>query len=567
LLERWRREKEARAPNFVWVRSLRPPALPLGGSHLVLGGHSDTVHDVDVSADGENLVSGSRDSTVRLWDTRTGAEKFVFKASAQVMAVAISADGRLVAAAPAGSKVVPLWDAASGKLIRELGPHDNDIQCVAFSPDGRYLAAGSDQTTVAIWHVESGRREAILKFPNRNRTESVAFSPDGAILISGGGWGVRDQQYIYIWDWKAGKFVGRFTAHISLLNRLRFAPDGKRFASCAGDAVGEYTIKIWNGETFAALILNGHTGSVRDIGFSPDGSRIVSGAWDQTVRLWDTLSGAQLLKIDIGSQVNCVGFLPGGRRVYSAGYDKVVRLWDSLVGIAETPARPDGKHNLWRLAYSPDGKFLVTGSERGALLLWDAATGRLACALPSVGGPVTNIVFSPDGGHLAVGTGTIPWDLDEPWGGSFDFDIRIFDVAIGTLVGTLTDIGSKVSPDQLRYSAAGDRIFTPLGGGRILVWDARTFHRIEQWTPEPAAKENAAAGRSNDAARINVRVAAPETIFTDRRSGRDIAWLSQPLYNETPHPTRMMWAGRSESVHAHQNDARKIDMVALEGRL
>lgn len=569
LLERWRREKQARQPDFVWVRTLRPPPLPLGGSHLVLGGHSDTIHAVDVSADGQTLVSASRDATVRLWDTRTGAEKFVFKTSAQVMAAVISPDGRVVAATSAVSKTVVLWDSVTGKLIRELGPHDKDLHCIAFSPDGRYLAAGSDQATVIVWHVESGRRDATMNGGNHNRTESVAFSPDGTVVLSGGGWGYQDNQYLYVWGWKTGELLRRITAHTSLLNRVRFAPDGHRFASCAGDVTGDYTIKIWNAETAAALVLKGHAESVQDIGFSPDGGRIISGSWDETVRLWDTLSGAQLLKIEIGSKVNCVGFLPDGRRVYSAGYDNVVRLWDSLVGIAETPSRLDGKDNLWRLAYSPDGKFLATGSEHGAVVLWDAVTGRVARELrPWVRGPVNNMMFSPDGKHLAVGTGNVPWEFDNtrPWEGSSDFDIRIFDVATGGIAGMLTDIGRKVSPRQLYYSGDGSRIITPLSGGPTLVWDANSFRKIEQWTPERTAQEQAAGNRPVGASRIKARVARPETIFTDQVSGRDIAWLSQPLYEVTPHPAGTMWAGCSEEVKADQNDARRIEMVALEGQ-
>jgi WD40 repeat protein len=569
LLESWRKEKQTRQPNVVWVRSLRPPALPLGTGHLVLGGHSDTIHTVSLSGDGERLVSGSRDYTVRLWDTRSGANLLVCKIKAPVYTAAISADSRLIAAVTV-SESVSLWQAATGKLLRELGPHEKQLQCIAFSPNGRFLAAGSDDATVVIWDVASGERVALLR-GGRNRTESVAFSPDGTVLLSGGGWGYRDNQYLYIWDWKAGKLLRRIVAHRSLITRVIFAPDGQRFASASGDAAGEYTIKIWTNDNDVPLVLNGHGESVQDIGFSPDGSKIVSGSWDQTLRVWDSVTGAQLLKIDIGNQINCAGYFPDGRRVYSAGYDNVVRIWDSLANASEAPNRPDGADNLWRLCFSPDGSVLATGSEHGAVVLWDGNTGRpLREMRPWVRGPVNNMVFSPDGRQLAVGTGNVPWefDSDRPWEGRSDFGIRIFDVASGEIAGGLNDLACKVSPGELRYSADGKKLITPLSvKGTVVVWDAVHFSRLEEASGEAGQVLLAkfAAPATAGARRIEAKLRAPETVFIDRISGREIAWLSQPLFELTPHPGGAIWAGRSDDVNADQNGARRIDMVAVEG--
>jgi WD40 repeat protein len=566
LLERWRREKQARQPGFVWVRSLRPPALPLGAHHLVLGGHSDNIHAAASSADGRRLVSASRDSTVRLWDTDTGAELFRWKTAGPVYAAALSPDGSTVAAAaPVMDKIVILWDARTGKLLKTMGPHTGEIQCVAFSPDGRHVAAGSDEASVVIWNIASGERVALL-VGGTNRTESVEFSPDGSTVLSGGGWGVRQEQYLRLWDWRARTQLRVITAHRSLLHRVTFAPDVRRFASCAGDASGDYTIKVWSGESDAPLVLGAHRGSVDDIGFSPDGCRLVSGSWDETVRLWDVASGEQMLALNIGSKVNCVGFL-ADRRIYTAGYDNVVRIWDSLGTIVAPPPRPDGRDNLWRIAYSPDGSILLTGSEGGEVKLWDATSGRLLrICKPWVQGPVNNVAFSPDSSRVAIGTGYVPWgDEDDPWAGRSDYGVRIFAVAKGEIIGVL-DVGAKVSPRALRYSADGRTIIAPLEVGRVGVWDAASLKLLEELAGERAVTiVTPFRSPAPEYARFDARLQGPETIFFDRTNGQDIAWLSQPLHSLTPRPGGGMWAGCSDQVNAHGNESRKIDIVAVEG--
>ena len=131
----------------------------------------------------------------------------------------------------------------------------------------------------------------------------------------------------------------------------------------------------------------------------------------------------------------------------------------------------------------------------------------------------------------------------------------------------LAGIGGKVNPRELRHSDDGRTILTPLERGAVVVWDADQFSKLEERTGDRAAAVvTALRNRSlNDSLPITARRQAPETIFTDRASGRDVAWLSQPLYELTPHPNGRSWAGRSDEVRAHLNEARKIEMVAIEG--
>jgi predicted NACHT family NTPase len=253
-----------------------------------LSGHTDWVRSVAFNPNGQFLVSGSDDKTIKLWEVASGREARTLSGHTDwVNSVAFNPNGQFLISG-SDDKTIKLWEVASGREVRTLTGHTYWVLSVAFSPDGRLLASGSCgkfdshgnciQGEVKLWEVASGREARTLS-GHTDWVNSVAFSPNGQFLASG-----SDDKTIKLWDVATGSLVRTLAGHSSIVTSVAFSPDGQFLASGSWDT----TIKLWEVASGREVrTLTGHTGWVLSVAFSPDGQFLASGSGDKTIKLWD----------------------------------------------------------------------------------------------------------------------------------------------------------------------------------------------------------------------------------------------------------------------------------------
>jgi len=523
-------------------------------------GHTNRVTAVCLSADARYALSGSWDHIMRLWEISTGVCLRVFEGhTGHIDSICLSADGKQ-ALSGSSDKTMRLWDVASGQCLRVFKADSaNTVDLVAFLVDGRYALSHSDLNILRVWDLASGQCVQTIK--NILSDERHFFSNNGryAISINNGIvqlWviefrqpvkapmalcaprsmvNIKEKENEYIKNYKKAE---ESLSKDEILAAYQYLQSAQAVTGYEGNPqvltllnqLVPHGIRIGVKSFWPIQTIEGHSGGVRSLTFSPDGSFVLSSCYDNdymykdpNIRLgrclyiWDVMKGQCirtiegnflsidsvaispdgyyaladynqticLLEIANGKcchilkghkeGVNSVAFSNDGHYALSGSDDKTLRLWDIVTGLC-LRTFTGHQRKVFSVDISMDGCYLLSGSgtinsskEKENLRLWDVASGQCLRFFPGHTDNINTVIFSPNG-KCALS-------------GSDDLTLRLWDIANGQLIhsyegSTGQILAAAFSPDG-RFILSGNsdnkmRLWNTASGQCLCVLEGHT---------------------------------------------------------------------------------------------
>jgi WD40 repeat protein len=347
----------------------------------------------------ENFLDNTgtvEDSSITLWDTASGKERWSHKARFKGTApIHVHPDGKK-AIVGGGANPFALYDLADGKLLRTWGGHKGAVNAVAIDARGNVFSAASDRT-VKGWG--PGGKELMTFTGHTGAINALALSADGAKIVT-----ASTDKTLKLWDSDTGKDIRTFKGHDGNVTSLALSPGGRLLLSGSDDR----TLKLWNLQTGRALkTLVGHAERVNAVAFSPDSSWVASASDDNTVRLWPLQNKEDLeVKVMEGHkrQVTCLAFSPDGKQLLSGSQDQTLKLWDVAEG-KELRTFQGHKNWITSLAF-PRPDLAASVADDLTIRLWNVNSGKEIDKVDL--GPASDVArsvaFAPDASSFVAGT-------------------------------------------------------------------------------------------------------------------------------------------------------------------
>jgi WD40 repeat protein len=286
-------------------------------SFSIVNANVGSVYAVALSVGDQHFAWGGQDPVVKV----SGKPPFVSHISS-INAIDFSKDGRQLLSGSSDNNI-KLWDVESATLIKTFSEHVTNTWDVMFTPDGKSAISAENDYIVYWRNAVDGPIGKLAFYGHTGLVSSVDMSNDMKTIISG-----SQDKTIKVWDAHTGDLLKTISDHNGGVNDVEFNPANNQFASCSADS----TIKIWDAQTFELIkTLISNNGGLRSISYHSSGNYIASAGPGSLIYIWDlttdevfrTLEGHTAL-------VRSVEFSPIGNNVISGGSDDKVIIWSNV---------------------------------------------------------------------------------------------------------------------------------------------------------------------------------------------------------------------------------------------
>lgn len=354
--------------------------------------HKGTVNSVVFSKDGKYILSGSSDGTAKLWDKKTGKVRKRFQAhTASVNSAIFTPKGEILTGSSDGTVI--LWNFSGGAPKNLYTLFSGEIFSVAISPDGQYILAGTEEGLGIRWPFNNPEEAMVFGGSDGHSdwVRSVAFTPDGQSILT-----ASDDMTAKLWSLESGQLINTFYGHngyvLTVMPAPSPCPEGEncdyQILTCSDDGTAILWSKDANNNKIYPKknedeLLTVHTAEISVVSLSSDRQKVLTGYVDGTLILSDLEKGNRIeFDQKYRKAVTAVSISPNGKQVLVGYEDGKIFLWNSSGKKKEEfkqtkSKRPGNTTNstaakaVNAVAFSPEGDFILAGSEDGMARLWD----------------------------------------------------------------------------------------------------------------------------------------------------------------------------------------------------
>ena len=350
------------------------------------------------------------------------------------LVIALTLSGVLIPVSAQSQASRPPITAENGASISYLGVLDTGIQTVtsiAFAPDGKHLLSAHPKGVLNEWDLSSGKNST-LKLPDAMYVNAVIYAPEGHHIIA------TDDKDIVLWEADSKEQTSVFKGHEARVLSLAITTDGKTLASGGVDG----TITLWDMNSGKQLRQLKAPGGVEDLAFSSDSLMLASIDGNTAgVNLWEVTTGKSLKGLTTDKvYYNGIAYSADGALLVATAKEKV-DVWNMKTKKLTHSLTPPHA-SLTDIVFNYNSAVFTTGSDDGAIQLWDAQRGSGFSPLTDGFASVTSLAFTTDGTLFASGhaDGLIYlWGISE--GGPLPLPaLKVFTPKPGHWAGSQSDV-------------------------------------------------------------------------------------------------------------------------------